>query len=81
MSGFDSGEVLSDDEAVAAADPSPSACAPSEPPMTVASSYSPSTKAMPPEVTTPSAATDHSPVLAPLIAACTDLPMRGPAAV
>ena len=42
--------------------------------------YSPSSSASPPAVTVPSSATDQSPDFEPLIASCTSLPSRGPAA-
>ena len=42
--------------------------------------YSPSTSASPPAVTVPSSATDQSPDFEPLMACCTSLPSRGPAA-
>ena len=47
---------------------------------TVSREYSPSTRASPPAMTVPSSATDQSPDLLPLMAVCTSLPSRGPAA-
>ena len=48
-------------------------------PMTVSSSYSPGSSAIPPAVTTPPSS-DQSPDFAPAIAFCTSFPTRGPAA-
>ncbi len=58
----------------------PTAADSSAEPATVSSVYSPSTSASPPAVTLPSSATDQSPDFEPLIACCTSLPSRGPAA-
>ena len=49
-------------------------------PATVSRVYSPSCSTRPPAVTVPSAATDQSPDFEPLMAVCTSLPSRGPAA-
>ena len=54
-------------------------CWPS-PATTVSRVYSPASSSSPPEVTTPSAETDQSPVLLPRMAVWTSLPSRGPAA-
>ncbi len=58
----------------------PIADASSSEPATVSRVNSPSCSASPPAVTVPSSATDQSPDFEPLMAACTSLPSRGPAA-